>query len=46
MIVYKTPFDTWEEEVLSLTEDEMRVKNRGGKIYTYKTFTPFSLKSE
>ncbi len=43
---YKTSFDTWEEEVLSLTKNEMRVKNRDGKIYTYKTFIPFSLKTK
>ena len=43
---YKTPYDSWTEEVVSLTKDKMRVKNKDGKIFTYKTFTPFSLKTE
>lgn len=46
ILKYTTPYDTWTEEVLSLSEDKMRIKNKDGKIFTYKTFTPFSIKTE
>jgi len=46
ILAYKTPYDAWEEEILELSIDKMRVKNRDGKVFTYKTFTPFSLKTK
>ncbi len=46
LINYTTPYDEWTEEVLSLSKNKMTVKNSDGKIFTYKTFVPFSLKTK
>lgn len=46
LLHYKTPYDSWTEEVLALSKDKMTVKNKDGKIFTYKTYIPFSLKTK
>ncbi|EDM44763.1 hypothetical protein SCB49_14365 [unidentified eubacterium SCB49] len=46
ILTYTTPYDTWEETVLSLSENKMTVKNKDKKIYTYKRFIPFSQKNK
>lgn len=46
VLEYKTPYDSWNEEIVSLTKDKMRVKNIDGKIFNYKKFTPFTLKTK
>lgn len=41
-LYYTTPYNTWKETVLSSTEDELKILNPRGIIYTYKRFTPYS----
>ena len=41
-LYYKTPFNSWKETLLSSEEDELKVLNQKGIIYTYKRFTPYS----
>lgn len=45
-INYKTPYANWTEELLFLNEQKMRVKNKDGKVFTYKKFIPFTLKTK
>lgn len=37
-IHYKTPVSEWSEFLISSTEDAFSVKNKQGKVYTYKRF--------
>ena len=39
-LIYSTPYDTWEEEVLEADKDNLVVSNSDGKTYFYKRFTP------
>ncbi|MGB7786479.1 MAG: lipocalin family protein [Salinimicrobium sp.] len=41
-LYYKTPFNSWKETVLSSEEEELKILNPKGIIYTYKRFTPYS----
>lgn len=41
-LYYTTPYNSWKETVISSTEDELRILNSSGIIYTYKRFTPYS----
>ena len=41
-LYYKTPYNSWKETVLSSKEEELKILNQKGIIYTYKKFTPYS----
>lgn len=41
-LYYSTPFSDWKETLLFSDDDELRILNRDGIIYTYKKFTPYS----
>ena len=38
---YSTPYNNWKETVLMAKDSVLKVKNRDGKIYSYKTFQKF-----
>lgn len=38
VLVYKTPFDTWKEEIISLTQEELVIKNENNLTYTYQRY--------
>ena len=40
----ETPFGKWNEEILSIADSALVLKNKRDQIYTYKRFKPFSLK--
>ena len=42
-IKYKVDTDSIEETILSVSEDEMRIKNQDGFIYIYKPFEKLSI---
>ena len=37
-IVYETKFNTWKEEIISISENQLQLLNNEGKLYTYKPF--------
>lgn len=41
-LYYSTPYNSWKETLLSSEEDEIKILNPRGIIYTYKRFTPYS----
>ncbi|MFD0976078.1 lipocalin family protein [Salinimicrobium gaetbulicola] len=41
-LYYTTPFNSWKETLLSSEENEIKILNQLGIIYTYKRFTPYS----
>lgn len=41
-LYYTTPFDTWKETVVMATDSILKIKNKEGKIYTYKKFVKFT----
>lgn len=43
-IEYKTNYRQWEEEIITLEDSTLVLKNKQNLIYTYKKFKPFSLK--
>lgn len=40
-LYYTTPYNSWKETLLSSEEDEIKILNPRGIIYTYKRFTPY-----
>ena len=38
---YKTNYDEWKEEIISLNKDELVLKNDKGITYTYASYTGF-----
>lgn len=40
-LYYETPYDSWKETLLSSEEEEIKMLNRNGTIYTYKRFSPY-----
>lgn len=40
-LYYTTPFDSWKETLVSSEENEIKILNPHGIIYTYKRFTPY-----
>ncbi|WGK64377.1 lipocalin family protein [Croceiramulus getboli] len=40
---YRTPYDSWEETVIHLSEDQLVIVNKDGVEYTYKRYVPLSL---
>jgi len=43
-IHYKTPYTQWKEEIITLTDSILVLKNKQNLEYHYKRFTPFSIK--
>ncbi|NNT72225.1 hypothetical protein HKT18_08375 [Flavobacterium sp. IMCC34852] len=43
-IEYKTNYRQWKEEIITLEDSTLVLKNKQNLIYTYKKFKPFSLK--
>ena len=41
-LYYTTPYNSWKETLLSSEENEIKILNQLGIIYTYKRFTPYS----
>ena len=39
---YSTEFDTWQEEVLSITSNKLVLKNEDAYIYTYRRYQPIT----
>lgn len=37
-LVYSTPFDTWEEEIVELTEESLVVRSQFNVTYTYTRY--------
>ncbi len=40
---YKTPYATWKETILNASEGQLRVINKDGIIYNYKSYEPINL---
>jgi hypothetical protein len=43
-LYYETPFNQWKETVITATDSILKVKNREGKIYSYKKFEKSTFK--
>ena len=43
-IEFQTDYGKWNEEILTLEDSTLILKNKQNLIYTYKKFKPFSLK--
>lgn len=41
-LYYKTPFISYKESLISSEEDEIKILDEDGTIYTYTRFTPYS----
>ena len=41
-LYYETPFSKWKETLLVSEDDELKILNERGIIYTYNRFTPYS----
>ncbi len=41
-LYYETPYNSWKETILTSEENELKILNPRGIIYTYKRFTPYS----
>jgi hypothetical protein len=41
-LYYTTPFDSWKETVLLVTDSVLKIINRDSKVYTYKKFRKFN----
>lgn len=46
LLNYKTPYDEWEEVVLTATPDQLITKNADSKKYYYKKFQPITISNE
>lgn len=44
IIYYKTAYAQWNEEIISITDSVLVLKNKQSLAYHYKRFTPFSIK--
>ncbi|GGE28118.1 lipocalin family protein [Psychroflexus planctonicus] len=38
ILKYQTPYDSWNEEIIELTEEKLVVKNNNGITYTYQRY--------
>ena len=43
-LYYTTPYSKWKETIISSEEDQLKILNPKGIIYTYNRFTPYSQK--
>lgn len=46
MLYYTTPYDTWKEEVLEATKEELVILNRDNKKYYYQRYKPLLSQDE
>ncbi|TRO66880.1 lipocalin family protein [Christiangramia sabulilitoris] len=46
ILYYSTPFDTWQEEVLEATSENLVILNRDNKTYYYQRYKPLLSKNE
>lgn len=42
-LYYETPYDSWKETLVSSSEDQIKMLNPNGTVYTYKRFNPYSI---
>lgn len=42
-VYYKTPFDSWKETVLLVTQDQIKVINKNKAVFLYKRFIPIDI---
>lgn len=42
-LYYTTPYTSWKETLISSEEDEIKILNPDGTVYTYKRFTAYSI---
>jgi len=42
-LYYQTPYDSWEESILSLNDSLMLIKNEKNFLYTYKRFEAINI---
>lgn len=40
---YSTEFDSWQEEILRITPNELILKNQDDYIYTYRRYQPLAI---
>lgn len=40
---YSTAFDTWNETVLEVTKEKLKVENDNGNTYTYRRYEPLMI---
>ncbi|MFT5862420.1 MAG: hypothetical protein ACI828_001068 [Flavobacteriales bacterium] len=40
---YSTAFDTWNETVLEVTKEKLKVENDNGNTYTYRRYKPLMI---
>jgi len=40
---YSTAFDTWQEEIVSLSQSELVLRNKDDYTYTYRRYQPLNL---
>ncbi|MGB5943133.1 MAG: lipocalin family protein [Leeuwenhoekiella sp.] len=45
-ILYSTLYDDWKETVLNVSEDQLKIRNQNGIIYTYRRHKKFNLLEE
>ena len=43
VLLYTTPFSSWQEVVISVTDDQLVVENEAKTKYTYKRYQPLNL---
>ncbi len=43
ILKYSTQFDTWEEEIISISPVQLILKNTDNYIYTYRRYEPLTL---
>ncbi|WP_250434260.1 hypothetical protein [Hanstruepera flava] len=42
-VYYQTPYDSWKETILELSESELVVSNKRGAIYSYIRYQPINI---
>lgn len=40
---YSTAFDSWQEEIVALSQEKLVLRNEDKYVYTYRRYTPLSL---
>lgn len=43
LLAYKTPYDEWQEEILSISNKQIVLKNNEGNTYYYKPYQPLNI---
>lgn len=42
-MLYETPYSNWQETIIAIAPGRIKILNREGKIYTYKTYEKIDL---